>query len=202
MAGELAAERRGDRDSCFNDVVDDFWLGRFVDSEGNEEKVFSLTLGTRSPPMEVTRNLVWRTLGVYNRPHKFRDVPEGWNVYHKLAGIPTEDYGDGARNTLKNLCLKKAAARQWLRAKLRDGTKGTPKTHIEALRLRKQLKEWIEEHAKKQNPTTYTKQDFRLDARAEMRNGPQISAHMFGQVWPTADIDKKFKEPGRRSSTS
>ncbi len=95
-------------------VVGDFWRGRFG-------RVFHRPLGfaNRTPDI-ITRQIVWRMLGVA-KPPAFHGVRENEHPdWAALAKVPPEDYGvgcspPGIRNTfLVQLLLPEAEARDWI----------------------------------------------------------------------------------------
>ena len=133
MAGDAAKEhKRGGhwllhRDDYFNRIVHDFWDRLFADGTG-PKKIFSLSVGSGPAPETITpdpriapnpvypREFAWGLLGM-GRPAAFNQY---WGQtlppWNELAKVPTEDYGDGARDTLKSLCLSADDARAWIEA--------------------------------------------------------------------------------------
>ena len=214
MARELAKKRHEDNwlnfcGGCFDEVNYDFWDRLFADHNG-PKRIFSLSVGAGPAPETITpdprtspnpvyeREFVWGLLGV-GRPAAFNQYwDHTYPPWNELAKVPTEDYGDGARDTLKKLCLLEGDARAWIEARLRDGPLYGPMTLAERAKLRVDLKAWIEETAEKQSPATYTKQDFYKDAMKKMRGGRKITQYLFDGVWPKADIAEEFRKPGRR----
>ena len=105
----------------------DFWDRLFADGTG-PKKIFSLSVGSGPAPEIITpdpriapnpvypREFVWGLLGV-GRPAAFNQYwDHTFPPWNELAKVPPEDYGDGARDTLKKLCLLEKDARTWIEA--------------------------------------------------------------------------------------
>ena len=121
IADTAAQEKHGERWRLFADdylgaLVADFWRSRV-------QQVFHRSIGFVSQtPDTITREVVWRMLGVVARPLAFHGVQErempDWEA---LAQVPPEDYGPGLsppgiRSTfMVQLLLPEAEARDWIR---------------------------------------------------------------------------------------
>ncbi len=69
-----------------------------------------------------------------------------------------------------------------------------PKAHAETAKLRGELKTWIEESTRVEGAERLTKADFLQQAREEV--DPQITKHLFNEVWRTAEIPADFRKAG------